>query len=283
MATGHLGKTLRLSRILRPDTGNGIIVAMDHGLFLGPIAGVENIREAVDRVVAGKPDAVQVSAGTAHAVANLLHGKNAPAFVLRVDATNIWRSHPEPKEGYHVTVAKVEDAVRLGADAVVTFFFVGYETDGQEAENLERLSLLASSCRDLGMPLIAEPLVIEKGAHAVRDPERIKLAVRIANEIGVDALKVDYTGDPKSFGEVVEAATTPILVRGGPKMDTDETMLNMVKEVMEAGSRGLVFGRNIWQHENPTAVLAALAAIVHENASVDEALKRLKTMMRRRR
>lgn len=277
-----LGKRLRMSRILNPSTGKGIIVAMDHGLFLGPISGVENISAAVERVVEGQPDALQVTAGVASAVEKFLKGKDAPAFVLRVDATNIWRSVPEPKEGYHVTVASVEDAVCLGADAIVSFFFVGYETDSQEAENLERLANLASECRVWQMPLIIEPLVIEKGAHAVRDPERIKLAVRIASELGADALKVDYTGDPKSFSEIVEAATAPVLVRGGPKMDTDEAVLQMVKEAMDAGAKGLVFGRNIWQHEKPAAILAALKAIVHENATVEEALKRLRSERRRR-
>ncbi len=278
-----LGKTLRLSRLFRPETGKSIVVAMDHGLFLGPIAGVENIREVVGRVAEGRPDGVQVSVGTACAIANFLQGRQAPSLVLRLDATNIWRSQPEPKEGYHVTVASVEDAVRLGSDAVVAFFFVGYETDRQEAANLERLAALASSCRDWGMPLIVEPLVIERGAHAVRDPERIKLAVRIADEIGADALKVDYTGDPKSFSSVVEATTAPILVRGGPKMDTDEAMLHMVKEAMDAGACGLVFGRNIWQHQNPAAVLTALYAIVHEGMSEAEALKRLRTKRQPRR
>ena len=271
-----LGKTVRWGRLVHPSSGNTIVVAMDHGLFLGPLAGVERIVDAIARVVAGAPDAVQVTPGVAKAAAQLLRGKTAPALVLRVDATNIWRARPEPKEGYHVLVASVEDAVRLGADAVVAFFFVGYETDHQEAASLERVAQLASACQAWGMPFIVEPLVIEKGAHAVRDPERIKLAVRIASEIGADALKVDYTGDPKSFAAVVEAATVPILVRGGPKMDTEEAVLQMVKEAMEAGARGLVFGRNIWQHPHPRALLLALSAIVHERASVPEALSRLR-------
>lgn len=276
MAFGHLGKARRLRRILRPDTGKGIIVAMDHGLFLGPITGLEDLRATMERVIAGSPDGVQVSFGAAHLIADFLQGRHAPALVLRVDVTNIWRSRPEPKEGYHVTLAGVEEALQMDADAVVAFFFIGYETDAQEAENLERLATLANTCRDMGMPFIVEPLVIERGAHVVRDPDRIKLAVRIASEIGADALKVDYTGDPKSFREVVEAATAPILVRGGPRMEMDEAMLQMVKEAMEVGAKGLVFGRNIWQHPNPAALLGALHALVHEDASVDDALKWLK-------
>lgn len=277
-----VGKALRWGRVANPTTGNTIIVAMDHGLFLGPIAGVERIVQAVERVIAGQPDAVQITPGVTTAVVKGLIGKGAPALVLRVDATNIWRSRPEPKEGYHVLVASVEDAVRLGADAIVAFFFLGYETDQQEAANLERLAQLAAACRTWGMPLIVEPLVIERGAHAVRDPERIKVAVRIATELGADALKVDYTGDPKSFSEIVEATTVPVLVRGGPKMETDEAVLNMVKEAMEVGARGLVFGRNIWQHPNPAAILAALRTIVHEGASVAEAVKLLQPTSGRR-
>ncbi|MCX7642258.1 MAG: aldolase [Armatimonadetes bacterium] len=277
-----LGKRLRMSRFLNPATGKGIIVAMDHGLFLGPISGIENISAAVEKVIEGQPDALQVTAGVAVAIERFLKGKNAPGFVLRVDATNIWRSRPEPKEGYHVTVASVKDAVCLGADAIVAFFFVGYESDAQEAENLERLASLASESRVWQMPLIIEPLVIEKRVHAVRDPERIKLAVRIASELGADALKVDYTGDRKSFAKIVEASTAPILVRGGPKMDSDEAVLRMVKEAMDAGAKGLVFGRNIWQHDKPAAILAALRAVVHENATVEEGLKKLRSERRRR-
>lgn len=277
-----LGKRIRLSRILNPSTGRGIIVAMDHGLFLGPIPGVKDIQKAVERVVEGQPDALQITPGVASVVGNFLKGKNAPAFVLRVDATNIWRSHPEPKEGYHATVASIEDAIRLGADAIVAFFFVGYETDAQEALNLERLADLASQSRFWQIPLIIEPLAIEKGAHAVRDPNRIKLAVRIASELGADALKVDYTGDPKSFAEIVESATAPILIRGGPKMDTDEAVLKMVKDAIDVGAKGLVFGRNIWQHEKPKAILEALKAIVHENATFEEAVKLLKSGRKRR-
>ncbi|MCS7192088.1 MAG: class I fructose-bisphosphate aldolase [Armatimonadetes bacterium] len=277
----ELGKELRLSRIFNPTTDRSIVVAMDHGMFLGAIAGIENILKAVENVVEGQPDALQITAGVASFASQFLKGKNAPGFVLRVDATNIWRSHPEPKEGYHAVVASVEDAVRLNANAVVAFFFVGYESDRQEAENLERLANLASQCRLWQMPLVIEPLVIEKGAHAVRDPKRIKLAVRIASELGADVLKVDYTGDPKSFSEVVDAATAPILVRGGPKMETDEAVLQMVKEAIDVEAKGLVFGRNIWQHKNPAAMLDALRAIVHENATVDEAMKRLKKRLKR--
>ncbi|MCS7263484.1 MAG: aldolase [Armatimonadetes bacterium] len=268
-----LGKHLRMSRIIKPSTGKSIIVAMDHGLFLGPITGLENILKSIEKVVEGQPDALQITAGIASVASKFLKGKNSPGFVLRVDAANIWRSRPEPKEGYHVTVASVEDAVRLGADAIVAFFFIGYETDRQEAENLERLAEMVSKCRIWQMPIIIEPLVIERGAHAVRDPERIKLAVRIASEIGADALKVDYTGDQKSFAEIVESATAPILVRGGPKMESDEAVLKMVKEAIEVGAIGLVFGRNIWQHDRPAAILEALRAIVHENANFDQAMK----------
>lgn len=270
-----LGKMVRWHRLFRPDTGNSVVVAMDHGLFLGPLAGLENLRAAVDRVVQGTPDGIQLSVGAAQAVGASLWGKGAPALVLRLDATNIWRSHPAPQEGYHACVASVEEAVRLGADAVVAFFFVGYDTDAQEAANLERLASLAAACRQWSMPLIVEPLAIERGAHVVRDPQRIRLAVRIASEIGADALKVDYTGDPVSFAQLVETATAPILVRGGPKMETEAAMLQMVHDAINAGARGVVFGRNVWQHDDPAAILRALRAIVHERAPVAEALSHL--------
>ncbi len=268
----RIGKERRLARLINQKSRRTIIVAMDHGLFLGPIAGIGELRESVRRVVAGAPDGIQISRGALGAVWGEVSGRDRPSLVLRLDATNIWRSRPEPKEGYHQMVCTVEDGVRYDAEAVVTFFFVGYDRDEQEGENLSRLACVASECESWGMPLIVEPLVIEKGAHAVRDPERIRLAVRIACEMGADLLKVDYTGDPESFEEIVRISTVPILVRGGPKMDRDEDVLKMVAEAMTVGACGLVFGRNVWQHPSPAFVLSALGAIVHDGATVEEAM-----------
>ena len=270
------GAQLRLNRILNAETGKGIIVAIDHGLFIGPLPGIESASEAIDGLLPGHPDAIQMTPGITRACLPRFHGKNKPGVVVRLDATNIWRKKPAPKEGYYAQVATVKDAVQLGGDAVVTFLFAGYDTDAQEAENLETLAAIGAQAREYGIPFIVEPLAIQKGANVVRDIEIMKLIVRMASEIGADLIKADYPETQKQFEELVSLATVPILVRGGPKMESDKDMLQMVKDAVDAGAKGLVFGRNIWQHESPKAILHALAAIVHEGASVQKALAALK-------
>lgn len=270
------GNRLRLNRILNAETGNGIIVAIDHGLFIGPLPGVENPWKTVEALLPGKPDAIQMTPGTTRACIDLFLGRTKPGVVVRLDATNIWRKKPAPKEGYYVQVASVRDAVQLGADAVVTFLFAGYDTDAQEAQNLERLASIAADARSHGIPFIVEPLAIQKGSNVVRDFEIMKLIVRMASEIGADLIKADYPESRSQFEQLVSLATAPILVRGGPKMDSDKEMLQMVRDAMDAGARGIVFGRNVWQHKSPAGILRALAAVVHEKSGVSAALNRIK-------
>jgi class I fructose-bisphosphate aldolase len=271
----HAGNQLRQNRILNAETGKGIIVAIDHGLFIGPLPGVENPGKTIDSLLPGNPDAIQMTPGTTRASIDKFYGRNKPGIVVRLDATNIWRKKPAPKEGYYAQVSSVRDAIQLGADAVVTFLFAGYDTDAQEAANLETLAAIGAEARTYGIPFIVEPLAIQKGANVVRDFEIMKLIVRMASEIGADLIKADYPESQAQFEQMVSLATVPILVRGGPKMDSDKEMLQMVKDAVDAGAKGIVFGRNVWQHKSPAGILKALGAIVHEGASVQTALTRI--------
>lgn len=270
--TSFAGHQLRLNRILRPDTGKGVVVAIDHGLFIGPLPGVEDAGKAIDLLLGGPPDAIQMTPGITRANIGKFLGKDKPAIVVRLDATNIWRKKPAPLEGYYTHVASVKEAVQLGADAVVTFLFAGYDTDAQEADNLQTLSRIGMEARELGIPFIVEPLAIQKGANVVRDFGIMQLIVRMASEIGADLIKADYPSSRKEFEKLIEVASAPILVRGGPKMDSDKEMLQMVKDAIECGAAGLVFGRNVWQHKAPAKVLKALSAIVHDGKTVAKAM-----------
>ncbi len=269
------GSHLRLNRILNAETGKGIVVAIDHGLFIGPLPGIENPAKAIDTLLPGHPDAIQMTPGITRACIGKFFGKDKPGIIVRLDATNIWRKKPGPKEGYYAQVASVKDAVQLGGDAVVTFLFAGYDTDAQEADNLKTLSRIAADAHGHGIPFIVEPLAIQKGANVVRDFEIMRLIVRMASELGADLIKADYPENKKQFEELVALATAPILVRGGPKMDSDKEMLSMVKDAMDCGAKGIVFGRNVWQHKNPAGILRSLGAIVHEGATVQKAMSRL--------
>ncbi|MEO8169098.1 MAG: aldolase, partial [bacterium] len=220
----------------------------------------------------GEPDAIQMTPGITRANLAKFHGRNKPGVVVRLDATNIWRKKPPPKEGYYTQVASVKDAVQLGADAVVTFLFAGYDTDAQEADNMQTLQRIGADAREFGIPFIVEPLAIAKGSNVVRDFEIMKLIVRMASEIGADLIKADFPESKKQFEELMGIASVPIMVRGGPKMDSDKEMLQMVKDAIDCGAAGIVFGRNVWQHANPAKILRALREIVHHGSSVKKAL-----------
>lgn len=156
----------------------------------------------------------------------------------------------------------------------------GYAEDREEGANLQDIGRLASECRALGLPLVVEPLAVAPGQHRVNPPEVVELLARIAWEAGADLLKVDYTGSRETFARVVRAAAVPVLVRGGPRTETAAEALAMVAEALEAGARGVVFGRNVWQHDDPAGMVRALRRIVHEGAGVGAALRELSPAVR---
>jgi class I fructose-bisphosphate aldolase len=270
-----VGLDIRLSRVFGGD-GRSFVVALDHGFIMGPIRGIENVEETVGRVMRANPDALQVTPPLVSLLRENFLGRGAPGLVVRLDASNVWRSKPSPRTGYYAQAFTVRDAVRVGADAVVTYFLVGYGDDGVEGRNLEALGRVASEASDYGIPLVIEPLGVELGSHVVRDPEIIALVGRIASELGADILKIDYTGSRETFTKVLRSFTAPALVRGGPRSDSPESFLEMLSEAMGAGARGATVGRNLWQHPNVEAMGRAVRMIVHGEGTLDEARALLK-------
>ena len=270
----NIGKSSRIDTLFNSND-NAFVVAFDHGILMGPIDGIKDIESSVSKVVQGGPDAIQVTPPIAKVVSENFLGRNSPSLIARLDTSNLWRSSPEPKSGYYADLFSVKDAVRLNAQAVVTYLLVGFENDHDEAYNLKILSKIAHEAHDYGMPLIIEPLGIAKGYQAVRDKDVISLAVRMATEVGADLLKVDYTGDKSSFREILDSTTCPVMIRGGPKTKTLADSLQMVSDSLEIGASGIVFGRNIWQSDNPTKITKVYSDFVHNNIDINEALKQL--------
>lgn len=270
---GECGKQIRLGRIIKPETGKGVAVAFDHGLDDGPMIGNIKPRETMDRLLAGGADAVLVSPGLAKLCIDQLTGRNAPALILRMDWTNAFRKEEFLgfKEGRNRLIANVEDAVRLGADAVLTFMFIGYEDPDIEAEDVERNAIITRACESYGIPHIIEPLSVgAKVGNRGYEASLIARHCRYAMEIGADAIKSDYSGNTASFKKVVEGCPIPILIAGGPMAKTLEDSLGMIRGAMDAGASGVLVGRNIIQADDPTKMLKAVRGIVHEDMSVDE-------------
>ena len=256
------GKTRRLRRIMRDDS-KSFIIAMDHGVTLGPVRGLENMQETVKRVVSGGADAVLVHKGIAKHVDT--HGSG---LIIHVSASTKLGGKPNLKVG----VCTLEEAVRLGADAVSAHINVGSE---DEDKMLEFLGGLSEQCDSFGMPLLA--MMYPRGPN-IKDEneyEVVSHAARIGAELGADVVKTVYTEDTNSFRRVVQSCPVPVVVAGGPRMKTDMDVLELGESSMKAGAAGLSFGRNVFQHDKPQAMSRALAAIVHERATAKDASRLL--------
>jgi fructose-bisphosphate aldolase / 2-amino-3,7-dideoxy-D-threo-hept-6-ulosonate synthase len=254
------GKQRRLNRIFRADNRT-VIVPMDHGVTIGPCKGIENMQTTVNALLKGNADAILVHKG----IAKHIDAKSAGLIVMLSGASNLGLN-----QNNKVQVCSVQEAVRLGADAVAVHVNVGAQ---EEDKMLMRLGKVAEECEHFGMPLLA--MMYPRGPKITNEhaPDLVAHAARLGAELGADIIKTNYTGDIDTFKVVVECCPVPVVIAGGPKAKTAKDTLQMTAEAMKAGSAGLSIGRNVFQHENQTGMVKALSAIVHNGASVDAAQK----------
>jgi DhnA family fructose-bisphosphate aldolase class Ia len=260
----HSGQALREAFLWRPASKRTIVVAVDHGLFMGPIPGTHDLRGLLRQLVDAGADAIQLTPGQAEHNAPAFAGRNAPALVVRLDSTNLWRKGAlKPDPGFWTPVASPRRALQLGAHVAVCFLLYGWADDRAEAANLAQVGQWAEECADLGLPLMVEPLPILPRVADENEPEFVALGVRVAAEAGASLIKANYTGDVESFGEIVAGCPVPILARGGPKASSEAEYAAQVRGVLESGGRGLVVGRNVFQAQDPAETLRRLADMVH--------------------
>jgi len=261
-----IGKEIRKERIMNRRTGTTVIVPMDHGVTVGPIKGLINLPESVDRVAEGGANAVVEHAGMVGA-GHRRYGRDIGLIVHLSGSTTL---APDPNR--KVLVCSVERAVRIGADGVSIHVNIGAENEG---EMLEAFGEVAEAADFWGMPLLA--MVYPRGPKVEdeKDVENVKIAARLGAELGADIVKVPYTGSAETFKQVVEGCPVPVVIAGGAKL-SDEQTLEMVEGAMKAGAAGLSMGRNAFQHDDPVKLVAAACAIVHDKKSAAEAMKTLK-------
>jgi fructose-bisphosphate aldolase, class I len=270
--------TYRLNRLFNAHSGRALDVAVDHGAFHehGFLAGIEDMAQTVSTLVAAGPDAIQLTLGQAPLLQSV-PGKQKPGLVLRTDIANVYGDPLEPSlHSIHVPDA-IEVAVRLDAVAVcVNLLDLPGEPD-LRATCIRSILALRTEAERYGMPLMIEPLVMQtkagSGGYGVDgDTAKIVTLVRQARELGADLIKADPTDDIEDYHRVIQAAgDTPVLVRGGGRVD-DRTLLERTQAVLAQGARGIVYGRNVIQHPDPAGITAALMAVVHRDASVEDAL-----------
>ncbi len=263
----EIGKQIRLERIINRKSRKTIIVPMDHGVSVGPIKGLVDMPKAINSVADGGANAVLLHKGVVKA-GHRGYGRDI-GLIMHLSASTSLGPDPNNK----VLVTKVEEAIKLGADTVSVHINIGA---GEEAEMLKKLGSISRNCSEWGMPLLAMMYPRGEKIKSEHDAEVVKLSARVGAELGADIVKTNYTGDMESFKEVTKGCPVPIVIAGGPKMTTPLEVLQMVHDAVHAGAAGTSIGRNIFQHENPTAMCKAIAEIVHNKASVKEATKILK-------
>jgi class I fructose-bisphosphate aldolase len=263
-----IGKAIRLERIIDRNSGKTVIVPMDHGVSVGPVAGLEDMRSTISKVVSGGANAILMHKGIVRA-GHRGTGRDVGLIIHLSGGTSL-SPDPNAKE----LVCTVEEAVKLGADAVSVHINLGAETDRQM---LRQLGHISERCLEWQMPLVA--MMYTRGAKIKNeyDVKNVKHAARVGAELGSDIVKVPYTGSVESFAEVVNGCPVPVVIAGGPKMDSDEDIFKMVEGALKAGATGLSIGRNAFQHENPERMIQALCKMVHEGAGIEEAAAMLKS------
>ena len=266
MMMSLIGKSIRLERILNRETKKTVIVPMDHGVSVGPIKGLIKLSEMVDKVAEGGANAVLGQRGLPM-YGHRRYGKDI-GLILHLCGSSILSPDPNNK----VLVMTVEEALTMGADAVSVHINVGADN---EAEMFKTLGTVSKDCVRWGMPLVAMMYPRGKKVKSEHDVAVVKLAARIGAELGADIVKTNYTGDIVSFKEVVDGCMVPVVVAGGPKMQTSADVLHMVWEAIHAGGAGVSIGRNIFQAPDPTKMVRAIAKIVHEGYDVEDAMKEL--------
>ena len=266
-----VSKKVRLNRLMK--NGRCLDVAIDHGVCNEPsfMVGLEDVQSVVNTLVDAGPDAIQMNYGQSDLLQEL-PGENRPALVMRVDMGN-----PYNKERHRSMWAVMQNesdpilpALRMDAACVVVNLFMLPDEPDLFRQCVKNISKLGNDCEKYGMPLMIEPLVMQpnsaRGGYLVDgDTQKVTTLVRLAREMGADIIKADPTDNPDDFHHVVQAARCPVLVRGGGKADL-RTVFDNSAALMAQGAHGMVYGRNIYQHDNPKAVVAALMAMIHDDA-----------------
>ncbi len=267
------------ARMKRLFTNGGCLdVAIDHGVCNEPsfMVGLEDMPRVVDTLIKAKPDAIQMAYGQADLLQSRPE-KDKPALVMRLDMGN-----PYNASRHRVMWSMLQNAddpiigaLEMDAACVVVNLFMLPDEPELFRQCVENISRIRAACHRYGMPLMIEPLVmlpneVRGGYQVDGDAEKIVTLVRLAAEMGADIIKADPTSNPEDFHRVVEAARVPVLVRGGGKEDL-RTVLRKSAALLAQGANGMVYGRNIYQHENPGAVVRALMAMIHDGADGDAA------------
>jgi class I fructose-bisphosphate aldolase len=261
----ELAKQIRLNRIFSHPSKNLCSVAVDHfiGYQKGMAEGLRNVPETIRKLMAGRPDAVTMLKGMAKSAWGPYAGQ-VPLIIQSVCFT--------ADDAIIEMVARPAEVLRLGADAIAVAIGVRGPNEGKY---LKILTHMVEEADGLGLPVIAHiyPRDFSRAPTIVHDAENIAWAVRCGIECGADVVKVPFTGDVKSYREIIATSPVPVVAAGGPRCESLRSALEMTAQVMEAGARGATVGRNIWGATDPTKALQAFRAVIHDRSTPGAALE----------
>ena len=241
-----IGKARRLSRLFGRPSGNLLCVPIDHGMQVGAIDGLDDMECLITQIAEGGANSVIVNPGTLRRFhASLAH---IPTIIMRLDQTTMWRvGSPYGYPGtYTRQIASVQEAVELGADAVITYLFMCNSDPQEETRCFDINAQVARECNRLGIPHVIEAMAANGGFASAEDPELVKMNCRIASELGADIVKTDWCG-MNGIKEVAQTCLAPVCVAGGTKEGSIDTLVETARVSCENGARGIFFGRNVFQ------------------------------------
>ena len=260
------GETIRLARLFS-EGKNALIVAVDHGLYFGPLSGMINLPSVIQKVAGA--DAILMAPGMPAHCQDVFSKRGAPACIIRLNWGSNYAAMWNYKHSYSVPMLTVADAVVQGADLVIGSLSLKNPDEVEDAQNVEVFSDCVSQKRALGIPLIGE--VYPTGGDDFKPEDlqdEIFIGCRIIAELGADLVKTFYTG--KRFSEITAATPVPVLALGAKKLPKESDALRLAADSIEAGARGIVYGRNVIQSKDPARLLDALKEVVKEFQAPDK-------------
>ena len=260
----NVGKSIRMEKIFNHRTKKTVIVPMDHGITLGPVKGLVNVKDIMRCAIEGGANALIMHKGIVKDC--YVDCPKSSGLIVHLSASTSLSVDPDQK----ILLATPDEAISLGADAVSVHINIGSD---KEADMLLDAGRVSRRCEQLGLPMLAMMYPRGRNIPNQYDPDLIAHVCRVGAELGADVVKTNYTGDPDTFKRVVRGCPVPVLVAGGLKTNTDLELLEQINGAMEAGAAGVAVGRNVFMHEAPTLMVRRICAVVHDALSPKEAMK----------
>lgn len=259
------GESIRLARLFS-EGKNAVVVAVDHGLYFGPLPGMIDLPSVIDRVYGA--DAILMAPGMPAHCQSVFSRRGAPACIVRLNWGSNYAAMWKYQHSHSVPMLSVADAIAQGADLVIGSLSLKNPDEAEDARNVEVFASCVAQKRALGIPLIGEVYPTGGDDYPPEElQEQILIGCRIISELGADLVKTFYTG--KGFKQITAATPVPVLALGAKKLPRESDALKLAAASVEAGARGIVFGRNVIQSSEPDRLLDALKEVVKDFQAPD--------------